>query len=111
MPVLPLVASTTVWPGLNSPDFSAASITPSARRSFTEPSGLKASTFTHRFTPGGPRRLIFTTGVRPTVSRMFWYLAMRQTYHPRLERARTGSAAELVHLELAQRRGRGRAQL
>ena len=46
MPVLPLVASITVWPGFSAPDFSAASMTPSARRSFTEPSGLKASTLT-----------------------------------------------------------------
>ena len=51
MPVLPLVASMTVWPGLSSPDFSAASITPSARRSLTEPSGLKASILTKRLTP------------------------------------------------------------
>ena len=41
MPVFPLVASITVWPGLSSPDFSAASITPSANRSFTEPSGIE----------------------------------------------------------------------
>ena len=70
MPVLPLVASMTVWPGFSSPDFSAASITPSARRSLTEPSGLKASILTNRFTPGGASRLIRTTGVLPTVSRM-----------------------------------------
>jgi hypothetical protein len=43
MPVLPLVASITVWPGFKAPLFSAASMTPSASRSFTEPSGLKAS--------------------------------------------------------------------
>ena len=71
MPVLPLVASITVWPGFSSPDFSAASMTPSASRSFTEPSGLKASILTNRFTPSGARRLIRTTGVLPTVSRMF----------------------------------------
>src|ERR1700760_3012771 len=76
MPVLPLVASTTVWPGFSSPDFSAASITPSARRSFTEPSGLKASTLTNRFTPAGASRLMRTTGVPPTVSRMLSYFAM-----------------------------------
>src|SRR4051812_39542019 len=52
MPVLPLVASMTVWPGLSSPDASAALMTPRASRSFTEPSGLKVSTFTHRFTLG-----------------------------------------------------------
>ena len=70
IPVLPLVASTTVWPGFSVPAFSAASITPMARRSFTEPSGLKASILTKRFTSGGARRLIRTTGVLPIVSRM-----------------------------------------
>src|ERR1700739_2764634 len=73
IPVFPLVASMTVWPGLSSPDFSAASITPRANRSFTEPRGLKASIFTKRFTPCGARRLIRTTGVLPIVSRIFWY--------------------------------------
>ena len=72
--MLPLVASMTVCPGLSSPDFSAASITPSARRSLTEPSGLKASILTNRLTPGGASRLMRTTGVLPIVSRMFSYL-------------------------------------
>ncbi len=76
IPVLPLVASITVCPGLSSPDFSAASITPSARRSLTEPSGLNASILTNRFTPGGASRLIRTTGVLPTVSRILLNLAM-----------------------------------
>src|SRR6187551_562357 len=67
MPVLPLVASMTVCPGLSSPDFSAASITPSASRSLTDPNGLKASILTNRLTPGGASRLIRTTGVLPTV--------------------------------------------
>src|SRR5215510_10741477 len=71
MPVLPLVASITVCPGLSSPLRSAASITPSARRSFTEPSGLNASSFTNSSTPGGASLATLTTGVRPTVSRMF----------------------------------------
>src|SRR5262249_51067784 len=75
MPVLPLVASITVWPGFSSPDCSAASITPSASRSLTEPNGLKPSIFTNRFTPGGPSLLIFTTGVLPTVSRILSYRA------------------------------------
>src|SRR5512144_1196742 len=77
MPVLPLVASTTVCPGLSSPFFSASSMTPRASRSFTEPSGLNASILTYRFTPGGARRLILTTGVLPTVSRMLPNFAMR----------------------------------
>src|ERR1044071_6836456 len=76
MPVLPLVASITVCPGLSSPYFSAASITPSARRSFTEPSGLNASILTNRFTPAGPSLLMRTTGVLPTVSRMLSNLAI-----------------------------------
>ena len=76
MPVLPLVASTTVWPGFSAPDASAASMTPRARRSLTEPRGLKASILTHSSTFGGARRLILTTGVRPTVSRMLRYRAM-----------------------------------
>src|SRR5690349_11896303 len=73
MPVLPLVASTTVCPGLSWPDCSAASITARARRSFTELSGLNDSHLTNRFTPGGASRLIRTTGVLPIVSRMFAY--------------------------------------
>ena len=43
IPVLPLVASTTVWPGLRCPLFSASSITPMASLSLTEPIGLKDS--------------------------------------------------------------------
>jgi hypothetical protein len=35
---------------------------------------LKASTFTYKFTDLGASRLIRTTGVLPTVSRMLWYL-------------------------------------
>src|SRR4051812_16060638 len=76
MPVLPLVASITVWPGLSSPDRSAASITPNARRSLTDPSGLNASILTYKFTPGGAKRLIRTTGVWPTLSRMLLSLLM-----------------------------------
>ena len=46
MPVLPLVASTTVWPGLRAPARSAASITLSASRSLTDDAGLKNSALT-----------------------------------------------------------------
>src|SRR5262249_42699050 len=70
IPVLPLVASITVCPGLSVPLRSAASITPSASRSLTEPSGLKASSFTKTSTPGGGNFATLTTGVRPTVSRI-----------------------------------------
>src|SRR5471032_110294 len=76
IPVLPEVASMTVCPGLSSPDFSAASMMPSARRSLTEPSGLKASILTKRLMPFGPSLLIRTTGVLPTVPRMFSNLAI-----------------------------------
>src|SRR5687767_12892253 len=74
MPVLPLVASITVCPGLSLPVRSPSSITPSASRSFTEPSGLNASIFTYSSAPGGASLPILTTGVFPTVSRMFAYL-------------------------------------
>src|ERR1700677_1041791 len=70
MPVLPLVASMTVWPGLSAPVRSASSMTPSARRSLTEPRGLKASILTKRLMPAGARWLMRTTGVLPTVPRM-----------------------------------------
>jgi hypothetical protein len=46
MPVLPDVGSTTVWPGLRTPRFSASSIIAIARRSFTELIGLKNSHLT-----------------------------------------------------------------
>jgi hypothetical protein len=46
MPVLPLVASTTVWPGFNVPLRSAASMMLSANRSLTEAAGLKNSHLT-----------------------------------------------------------------
>ncbi len=45
MPVLPEVGSTIVPPGLSAPEASAASIMRIAIRSFTEPPGLKYSTF------------------------------------------------------------------
>src|SRR5690349_12145730 len=76
MPVLPLVASTTVWPGASVPARSAASITARAMRSLTEPSGLKDSSLANTFTPGGaslPRR---TRGVLPIVSSIVSYRAM-----------------------------------
>jgi hypothetical protein len=46
MPVLPLVASTTVWPGFSSPRRSASSMMEMARRSFTDAAGLKNSALT-----------------------------------------------------------------
>src|ERR1044071_2020929 len=70
MPVLPLVASMTVWPGFSKPRRSASSITPSARRSFTDPIGLNASIFTYRFTCAGARLVMAPIGGRPTVPRV-----------------------------------------
>ena len=46
IPVLPLVASTTVCPGFSVPLRSAVSMMLSASRSLTEPAGLKNSAFT-----------------------------------------------------------------
>ncbi len=56
------------------PDFSASSIMASAMRSLTEPMGLKASTFTQRFTPSGASMSSLTSGVLPMVSRMLLYI-------------------------------------
>src|SRR6516164_3570895 len=78
MPVLPLVASMTVCPRLSCPASSAASITPSAKRSLTEPKGLNASILTKRFTSvRGVRLLILTVGVLPIVPRMLSNFAMQ----------------------------------
>jgi hypothetical protein len=55
--VLPEVGSTIVPPGFSSPDASAASIIRTAMRSFTEPPGLKYSTFAS------------TVGASPSVTR------------------------------------------
>jgi hypothetical protein len=46
MPVLPLVASTTVWPGFSVPRRSASSMMLSASRSLTDAAGLKNSALT-----------------------------------------------------------------
>jgi exodeoxyribonuclease-3 len=53
MPVLPLVASMTVWPGCSAPERSASSMTARAMRSLTEPRGLKDSSLANTRTPGG----------------------------------------------------------
>src|SRR5262245_60770829 len=80
MPVLPLVASITVMPGLSAPLRSASSMTARAMRSFTDPIGLNASTLTYTLTPAGASLLSFTTGVLPMVSRMFLKRAMKSSY-------------------------------
>src|SRR5262249_23485892 len=101
IPVLPDVASITVCPGLSSPDFSAASMTPSASRSLTDPSGLNASILTKRLMPFGAILLIRTTGVRPTVSRMFANLAIvhsvRAVRHSHVQYAAVGVEHGFFH--------------
>ncbi len=70
MAVLPLLASSTILPDVNSPAASACSIIFSAMRSLTEPPGFNPSSFTSTSTPGTRfRRLIRTRGVFPTNSR------------------------------------------
>src|SRR3990172_801855 len=80
MPVLPLVASISVSPGLMVPRFSAPAIIDTAGRSFTDPAGLLPSSL-QRMTmllfsfsvPG--MRCSLTSGVSPTKSSIVLYLA------------------------------------
>src|SRR4051794_32594044 len=77
MPVLPLVASISVSPGLMVPRASACAIIESAGRSFTEPAGLLPSSLprtTLEVSPG--KRTSFTSGVRPIVSSIVMYFGM-----------------------------------
>src|SRR5512134_3092298 len=76
MPVLPLVASISVSPGLMRPRSSALRIIHRAGRSFTEPAGLLPSNLhstTLVVSPGS--RLSRTSGVLPTVSSMVFHMA------------------------------------
>jgi len=69
IPVLPLVASTIVPPGLSSPDFSAASTIATPMRSFTELAGLRNSSLAAIVAPAPAlSRLIRTSGVLPTMA-------------------------------------------
>src|SRR5258708_26645340 len=69
-PVLPLVGSTMVPPGLRSPRFSASSIIARPIRSLTEPPGLSISSFaTRRGLRPFPMRFSSTRGVLPTSPR------------------------------------------
>src|SRR3990170_2413905 len=69
MPVLPLVGSTMVSPGLIRPSRSAASIMLRAIRSLTLPAGLCDSTFaTTSAAPSGTTRFSRTMGVPPISS-------------------------------------------
>ena len=71
IPVFPLVASTTVWPGFSDPSVSALSIMLFANLSLTELAGLKYSAFTYKFISFGARLFIFITGVLPIVFNIF----------------------------------------
>src|SRR5690606_22604842 len=73
MPALPLLASTTVWPGCRAPLRSAASIMARAMRSLTEPPGFADSSLACRPPPGASRRSD-TTGVLPMVSVMLGWM-------------------------------------
>ena len=71
IPVLPLVASIKVEPGLIRPCLSASSIIRTAIRSLTEPPGLRNSHLARNCT-GYSAPILFrrTIGVCPTTSRM-----------------------------------------
>ena len=68
MPVLPLVGSMIVDPALISPRFLASSSIASAARSFTEPDGLKNSSFKIISAPVSFIRGMRTSGVPPMSS-------------------------------------------
>lgn len=75
IPVLPLVGSSTVQPGVKPAAASARSIMYSAGRSLIEPVGLRSSSFAHRLTrpsalPGmaAESRGSRTSGVLPTAA-------------------------------------------
>jgi hypothetical protein len=69
MPVLPLVGSISLTPGLSSPRSSAPSIIDSAGRSFTLPPGLWPSILASSLTLGLEQNLSSSTrGVLPTRS-------------------------------------------
>src|SRR5690606_9357417 len=69
MPVLPLVGSRMVQPGVSRPSFSACSTIQSAGRYLMEPVGLRSSSLAQtRTSAEGERRGSPTIGVRPTES-------------------------------------------
>src|SRR3954462_8337647 len=72
MPVLPLVGSTIVPPGLSAPLASAASTMRTAIRSFTDPPGLRYSSLASTSGASGPSSRVTevsrTSGVLPTRS-------------------------------------------
>src|SRR5437660_925313 len=83
-------------------------MTPIARRSFTDPSGLNASILTKMLTPAGARRLMRATGVLPIVSMMLEYgpdmtppaQAFAEANHGiPIRRGRSVGTAELLFLQ------------
>ena len=82
MPVLPLVGSTIVPPGLSEPSASAASTMRLAIRSFTDPPGLRYSTLASTVGASGPRWAVSawsrTSGVLPMSSTTLSKTCMRR---------------------------------
>ncbi len=76
--MLPEVGSTIVPPGLSSPDFSAASTIRSAIRSFTDPPGLKYSTFASTAGPA-PSAVSPLVTLRSRTSGVFPTSSMRES--------------------------------
>src|SRR6478735_12573907 len=70
MPVLPLVGSMIVPPGLSLPDRSASSIIASAMRSLIDPPGFARSDFIQTSARSPNSRLMRMCGVLPIVSRI-----------------------------------------
>ncbi len=69
MPVLPLVGSRMVQPGVSRPSFSACSTMCRAGRSLTEPVGLRSSSFAQMRTSSEGESLgSRTSGVFPTAA-------------------------------------------
>src|SRR5829696_3466824 len=91
VPVLPLVGSMIVAPGLSHPSRSAASISVSATRSLIDPPGLSASSFATRVGVRSlPSRASRTRGVSPTASRMDSWMAIPTTIAPAFARGISG---------------------
>src|SRR5712692_5611332 len=99
MPVLPLVGSTSVPPGLSTPRRSASSTMATAMRSLTLPPGLSDSTFASTVAPSGlGRRLRRTIGVCPMSSRTLVAIGGRLTETASSDVVhRAGGALALAH--------------
>src|SRR5437867_8961026 len=99
MPVLPLVGSTSVPPGLSTPRRSASSTMATAMRSLTLPPGFSDSTLALPVAPPAwGRRLRRTMGVCPMSSRTFAAIGGRLTARASSDVVhRTGGALALAH--------------